>query len=166
MYFALLLIGLAFFIAVVVLIIMDSYMISTIFFLVAVILFIAAFVYSMLPRKKVKKNRTEYVAPYNCSVERVRFAINAFMVEKEFAPMAYLDEEVYKKGDGWLMARKFIKCTINDDNTVTIEGWIGTGVGNTVATEMNLKGFFGVLPKKQLVKDIEQLMFRIGVVSD
>ena len=166
MYFALLLIGLAFFIVGAVFFIMESFFIGTILCGVAFLLFIAAFVQSMVPRKHVKKNRTEYVANYNCSQERVRFAINAFMIEKEFAPMKYLDEEVYKKGDGWLMARKFIKYTINDDNTVTLEGWIATGVGKSVVTEMNLKGFLAGVPKQQLIKDIEQLKFRIGVLQD
>ena len=166
MYFALLFIGLAFFIVGIVLFMMESYLIGTIFCGVAFLLFMAAFLYSMIPRKHVKKNRTEYVANYNCSVERVRFAINAFMIEKEFEPMQYLDEEVYKKGDGWLMARKFIKCTINDDNTVTIEGWVGTGIGNSVGSEMNLQGFMGAVPKKELTKDIEELRFRLGILTD
>ena len=166
MYFALMLIGLVFFIVGIVLEIMEIYLVGAILCGVAFCLFIAAFLYSMIPRKHVKKIRTEYVANYNCSQERVRFAINAFMIEKEFVPMKYLDEDVYKKGDGWWMMRKFIKCTINDDNTVTIEGWVATGVGNSVCTEMNLKGFLAGVPKQQLIKDIEQLKFRIGVLSD
>lgn len=165
MYFALIFIGTIFFMAGIVLFVLDSYLVSTIFYVVAFLFFVAAILYHMLPRKHVKKHRTQYVANYNCSIERVRFAINAFMMEKEYNPMKYLDEDVFKKGNGWWMARKFIKCTINDDNTVTIEGWIGTGVGNTVATEMNLKGLMGFMPKQQLVKDIEELKFRIGNLS-
>ena len=166
MYFALLIIGLIFYIAGAVCSSMDEYLTATILFGVGVLLFIAAFLYSIIPRKHVNKKRTEFVAPYKCSKERVQFAVDIFMKEKEYKPMQYLDEEVYKKGNGWWLARRFIKYTINDDNTVLIEGWIGTGIGNSVATEMNLKGFFGGWPKQQVKKDIEELKFRIGILSD
>lgn len=158
--------GLICLIAGIVLFFMESYLIGTSLYGVAILFFIASFLYGIIPRKHVKKNRTTYVATYKCSVERVRFAINVFMIEKGFAPMKYLDEEVYKKGNGWWIMRKFIKCTINDDNTVTIEGWVATGVGSSVCTEVNLKGFLYGVPKKQLIQDIEQLKFRIGNLSD
>ena len=144
----------------------ENYIIAAILFGVGALCLVGGILYASLPRKHVKKKRTEYVATYNCSEERVRFAINSFMLEKEFKPLQYLDEEVYKKGNGWWMARRFIKYTINDDNTVTIEGWVSMGVGNVASTEDNLNGFLGFAPKQQLKKDIEELKTRIGNLAD
>lgn len=166
MYFALLIIGLISYLVGAVFSGMGQGLVAVIFFTVGVLLFLAAFLYNIIPRKHVKKNRTEYTATFNCCKERVQMAIEIFMKEKEFTLLKYGNEEVYKKGSGWWLARRFIKYTINDDNTVTIEGWVGLGVGNSVSPELKLKGFFGAMPKKELINLIEELKFRIGILSD
>ena len=134
--------------------------------IVGLLLVIAGFLYTTLPRKHVKKHRTPYTVEYKCSKERVQFAIDVFMKENEYDLLKYNDEDVYKKGSGWWLARRFIKCTVNDDNTVLIEGWISQGMGNAASTEIALTGFYGAWPKKILIGEIEELKNRISRLSD
>ena len=133
---------------------------------VGLLLVIAGFLYTVLPRKHVKKHRTPYSVEYKCSKERVQFAIDVFMKENEYEPLKYNGEDVYKKGSGWGLARRFIKCTINDDNTVLIEGWISQGMGSAASTEIALTGFFAAWPKKILIGEIEELKNRISRLAD
>lgn len=133
---------------------------------VGLLLIFAGFLYTVLPRKNVKKHRTPYTVQFKCSKERVQFAIDMFMQENEYRPLQYNDEYVFKKGSGFWMARRFIKCTVNDDNTVLIEGWISQGLGNSASTEIALTGFYGAWPKKILIGEIEELSTRIRNLAD
>ena len=144
----------------------ENFVIALVLFGAGILCVIAGILYNSLPRKNVKKHRTPYTAEYKCSKERVQFAIDMFMKDNDYRLMNYNGEEVYKKGNGWWIARRFIKCTINDDNTVLIEGWISSGVGNAASTEIALTGFYGAWPKKILIGEIEDLKTRIGHLSD
>ena len=135
-------------------------------FLGAILFIVGGFLINSLPRKNVKKKRTPYTAEFRCSKERVEFAIDVFMKENEYSRLKYNDEEVFKKGNGWWTMRRFIKCTINDDNTVLIEGWVSAGVGNAASTEIALTGFYGIALKKILIGEIQELKNRISNLSD
>ena len=135
-------------------------------FVAGILLIVAACLINSLPRKNVKKKRTPYTVEYKCRKERVEFAIDLFMKENEYTRLRYNDEDVFKKGNGWWTMRRFIKCTINDDNTVLIEGWVSAGVGNAASTEIALTGFYGAVPKKIVIGEIEELKNRISNLSD
>ena len=132
----------------------------------AVLLIVGGYLINSLPRKNVRKKRTPYTVEYKCSKERVEFAIDIFMKDNEYTHLKYNDEEVFKKGNGWWTMRRFIKCTINDDNTVLIEGWVSAGVGNAASTEIALTGFYGAVPKKILIGEIEELKNRISHLAE
>ncbi|MCH5152188.1 MAG: hypothetical protein J1F65_06005 [Clostridiales bacterium] len=144
----------------------ENFIVMFVLFICGLLFVIAGILYTNLPRKKVKKHRTPYTVEYKCSKERVQFAIDVFMKENEYEPLKYNDEDVYKKGNGWWLARRFIKCTINDDNTVLIEGWISQGMGSAASTEIALTGFYGAMLKKILIGEIEELRNRISNVED
>ena len=144
----------------------ENFVVLFVLFVCGLLLIIAGILYTNLPRKNVKKRRTPYTVQFHCSKERVQFAIDVFMKENEYDPLKYNDEEVYKKGNGWWLARRFIKCTINDDNTLLIEGWISSGMGNAASTEVALTGFYGAWPKKILIGEIEELKQRISNLAD
>ena len=143
-----------------------DYVKAGIFFGIGLVVLLVGWLINSIPRKNVKKNRTPYTAEYKCNPERVQYAIDLFMKEKGYALLKYNDEEVYKKGNGWVTPRKFIKCTINEDNTVLIEGWISNGVGNAASTEMSLTAFYAPRQKQHIIQEITELKFRIGALTE
>ena len=131
------------------------------------LLFIVAAAFtSSLPRKNVKKKRTEFTLWCRCDRAKAQEIIENFMREKDYAAVKYGDEEVYKKGSGWWTARKFIKCNIQDNYTMIVEGWISTGIGNQPNIEIDLNGFYGALPKNSVRADIAELEQRLRNISE
>ncbi len=65
-------------------------------------------------------------------------------------------ESVWKNGTGLMTAMKFIKVEYAQNN-ITISAWVQTGVGNVGGNEMDLTGFVAAIPKKQLLKVIEEI---------
>ena len=128
-------------------------------------IFAGAFVSSM-PKKNVKKKRTEFTLWCRCDKAKAQEIIDNFMREKNYIAIKYGDEDVYKKGSGWWTARKFIKCEICDNNTMIVEGWISAGIGNKPNIEMDLKGFYGALPQNTIRRDIAELEQRLRNISE
>ena len=145
---------------------MENGIVFLVLAVVGLLTIIAGFLANTLPRKKVRKHRTAFTTEYKCNPERVQFAIDLFMKENEYERLQYNDEEVFLKGRGWLLARRFIKCTINDDNTVLIEGWVSSGMGKAASTEEALTGFYAMAPKKILTGEIQELQARISNLAD
>ncbi|MCH5163394.1 MAG: hypothetical protein J1F36_00085 [Clostridiales bacterium] len=133
---------------------------------VGLLFIIAGAFASSLPRKNVKKKRTEFTLWCRCDKAKAQEIIDNFMREKDYVAIKYGDEDVYKKGSGWWTARKFIKCEICDNNTMIVEGWISAGIGNKPNTEIDLNGFYGALPKNAVRGDIAELEQRLRNISE
>ena len=69
-----------------------------------------------------------------------------------FKEVSYNGETVWKKGTGLLTAMQYIKIEFTD-STLVVSGWVQAGVGN----EMALNGIVAAVPKKSVMKVIEQI---------
>lgn len=66
-------------------------------------------------------------------------------------------ENVWKNGIGFWTAMKYIKIEYADASTVVISGWIRPMGGS----DMNLEGFVGAIPKKQVMNVIKEIQAAI-----
>ena len=127
--------------------------------------FVTLIVNNVIPRK-AKKNRTTFQLWYKCDREKAEEVILNFLKEMKFVASKYGDETVYRKGDGWWTARKFITYAITDENVVTVEGWIAAGTGKRPGTETNLhQGIYGGIPRENLKAMIAELETRLKNIS-
>lgn len=62
-------------------------------------------------------------------------------------------ETVWKCGVGFWTAMKYMKIEFHENNEIEISGWIRAALG----TEQDLSGFVGAIPKKQVMKVIEEI---------
>ena len=67
-------------------------------------------------------------------------------------------ENVWTCGMGLLAAVKYVKIEFNNDNTLTLSGWIKTTVP---AEEQDLNGFVGAIPKKQVKNILKEIQSAI-----
>lgn len=65
-----------------------------------------------------------------------------------FKEVSYNGETVWKKGTGLLTAMQYIKI---------VSGWVQAGVGSVGGNEMALNGIVAAVPKKSVMKVIEQI---------
>ena len=83
--------------------------------------------------------------------------VEAILQSKDLQPKeTKSDEHVWKNGIGLLTAMKFVKTEYSSDK-IQLSAWIQTGVGNIGGKEMDLTGVVGAIPKRQLMKIIEEI---------
>ncbi len=66
-------------------------------------------------------------------------------------------ENVWKCGNGLWTAIKYIKIEYASQDTMIVSGWVRPMGGS----EMDLSGFVGALPKKQVLKVIREIQIAI-----
>ena len=101
--------------------------------------------------------RTSMTIPYSCSLEEAQEKISSILAKKKFK-MATIEtgENVWKKGTGMMTAMQFVKVDFWQDECVLL-AWVQVGFGIIVGGEMDLTGVVGALPKKQLMKVLEEI---------
>ena len=100
--------------------------------------------------------RTIINLPLRNSVdESYNTAVN-FLQANCFKVVSYNGETVLKKGTGLLTAMQYIKIEFTD-TTLVVAGWVQAGVGSVGGNEMALNGIVAAVPKKSVMKVIEQI---------
>ena len=100
--------------------------------------------------------RTIINLPLRNSVdESYNTAVNILQVNG-FKEVSYIGETVWKKGTGLLTAMQYIKIEFTD-TTLVVSGWVQAGVGSVGGNEMALNGIVAAVPKKSVMKVIEQI---------
>lgn len=104
--------------------------------------------------------RTIINLPLRSSVdESYNTAVNILQANG-FKEVSYNGETVWKKGTGLLTAMQYIKIEFTDtitDTTLIVSGWVQAGVGSVGGNEMALNGIVAAVPKKSVMKVIEQI---------
>ncbi len=86
-----------------------------------------------------------------------------YLSSEGFEIISFEGQTVWKKGYGFFQAPQFVRCTYQN-NTVCLEAWIKFAIlPGVYLGEMNLKGFFGAVPKGLLKSRVEAL---IGLMSN
>lgn len=78
------------------------------------------------------------------------------LTQNGFKPKDYKGEAVWKKGTGMATSMQFVKVAPFDD-ALGIQAWVQSGIGDVGLREQCLDGFVGALPKKMLLKVVEQI---------
>lgn len=114
--------------------------------LVGVVVFILT---NVISSKTVKKNRTNFFIESTLSKDELQEKLTNFFETQGYQLINYLDEKVYRKGNGVITGRRFLKYEFAEGG-VNVECWISTGIGNAVTTEtpLNDSGFGWVLKKE------------------
>jgi len=102
--------------------------------------------------------RSTFTVPYYQSFQQTETTINNILGSQGYCSHDLHGESVWKKGTGLLTAIHYIKIEYSEKD-VTISGWVQTGMGNIeMSKEMDLNGFFGVIPKSSVKKVIDQII--------
>ena len=96
--------------------------------------------------------------PVNKSPEQIADITARYMSAQGFMLAAVKDEQVWKKGDGFLVAPQLVSVkTIA--GSVKVEAWIKFALLPFVFVgEMGLDGFFGAIPKGMLRDKVTMLV--------
>lgn len=101
--------------------------------------------------------RTSIKTSYNCSYEEAERKINSILSQKGFKMTTLkTGEKVWKKGTGLMTAMQFVKVDFSQ-NEFIMSAWVQAGIGSVGGKEMDLTGVVGALPKKQLMKVLEEI---------
>ena len=105
---------------------------------------------------KRKRFETDFVI--NQPNEFVKFIVQDFFSKEGFTYTEYNGEYVWKKGNGWVTAPQFIKVDYMNGQ-IHIEAWLKMVLlPGVYFSEMNLKGGYGILLKKELQKTVDSLI--------
>lgn len=88
---------------------------------------------------------------------RAENAINGILQSNRFKQKIINGEIVWKKGGGWI-GGKCLKFLFSEDQ-IMIFAWVTPNFGED--KEYNLDGFYGFVPKKQLLGVIEQIKIAV-----
>lgn len=101
--------------------------------------------------------RTSIKASYSCSYDEAERKINSILFQKGFKPTTLkTGENVWKKGIGLLTAMQFVKVDFTQ-NEFIMSAWVQAGIGSISGGEMDLTGVVAALPKRQLMKVLEEV---------
>ena len=101
--------------------------------------------------------RTSMTIPYSCSLDEAQEKISSILSKKKFKMTTIkTGENVWKKGTGLMTAMQFVKVDFGQNECV-LSAWIQVGLGSVGGGEMDLTGVVGALPKKQLMKVLEEI---------
>lgn len=105
--------------------------------------------------------RSQFVIPFTASFEETNQKIESILKENGFFLKDYHGETVWKKGTGAMTAMQYIKLEYGQ-GSVTLYGWVQAGLGDVGGKEMDLKGFFGAMPKQSLLKVIKKIQAAVS----
>lgn len=101
--------------------------------------------------------RSTFEIKFSCGHEQAKQQIEAILRQKNFhLETLKTGETVWKCGVGLLTAMKFIKVEYGNQR-ISLSAWVQVGIGSTGGREMALDGFTAAIPKKQLMKTIEEI---------
>lgn len=100
--------------------------------------------------------RTILVLNYSKDTAKTQFDAETVLKKNGYKQVDYKGEQVWKKGTGLMTAMEFIKIEYSP-SYLTIYGWTQVGVGKAGLSEMSLDGVVAMLPKKAVMKVIEQI---------
>lgn len=100
--------------------------------------------------------RTIINLPLRNSVDESYNTTVNILQANSFKEVSYNGETVWKKGTGLLTAMQYIKIEFTD-TTLVVSGWVQAGVGSVGGNEMALNGIVAAVPKKSVMKVIEQI---------
>ncbi len=102
-------------------------------------------------------SRSNFTIQHNLSFAEAQNKVLSVLQNNSFNEKTLkTGETVWKNGTGLMTAMKFIKVEYAQ-NSITIYAWVQTGIGDIGGGEMDLTGFVAALPKKQLLKVIEEI---------
>ncbi len=105
-----------------------------------------------------KRKRFETDFAINQPDEFVKFIVQDFFSKEGFTYIEYNGEYVWKKGNGWVTAPQFIKVDYISGQ-IHMEAWLkNVLLPGIYFGEMNLKGGYGILLKKELQKTVDSLI--------
>lgn len=100
--------------------------------------------------------RTSIRVPFSANIETVDQTIRQILIDEGFNQKNINGEVCWKKGTGLATAMQYAKVEYTQ-NEVVLSGWIQAGVGSLAGPEMDLNGFVGAIPKKQLLKRLNKI---------
>ena len=95
--------------------------------------------------------RYQRIFPVVDSKENSFAKVQAFLTEKKFKYETMDGQKVFRKGDGFWMASRYIRLSYAD-NFVRLEAWV-----DVMGDEMDLEGAVGAAAKKPLRKIVDQV---------
>lgn len=101
--------------------------------------------------------RTTIQIPYTCSFDDAQSRVERILTLRGFHQQALVTgETVWKHGLGLMTAMKYVKVEYGE-KMVTLSAWVQVGIGSIGGGEMALTGITAALPKKQLMKVLEEI---------
>ncbi len=101
--------------------------------------------------------RTSIKTSYSCSYDEAQRKISAILYQKGFKTTTLkTGEKVWKKGTGLMTAMQFVKVDFGQ-NEFIMSAWVQAGIGSVGGGEMDLTGVVAALPKRQLMKVLEEI---------
>lgn len=95
----------------------------------------------------------------NCNNPQESYKIvESILISNKYKNINENNENVWKCGNGFWTAMKYIKVEFSENNTLILSGWIRAMGGS----EQNLEGFVGAVPKKQIMDVLKQIQTRIN----
>lgn len=102
------------------------------------------------------KSRTTFTIPFTEDFQITDGKIRSILSADGYKEMDKNGEIVWKMGTGMMTAMHFIKLEYTEC-AIEVSGWVQTGMGDIGGKEMDLKGFVGIIPKKQVLKTIDKV---------
>lgn len=101
--------------------------------------------------------RTTIKTSYTCSYDEAQRKISSVLSQKGFKITTIkTGEKVWKKGTGLMTAMQFVKIDFAQ-NEFIMSAWVQMGIGSVGGKEMDLTGVVGAIPKKHLMKVLEEI---------
>ncbi len=101
-------------------------------------------------------SRTVINVRYTCDYRKANTIITDILTSSGYKQIDYMNESVWRNGLGLMTAMKYIKVEFSTDS-VTLSGWVCTGIGSISGAEMDLSGIVGALPKKQVISVLDKI---------
>lgn len=102
-------------------------------------------------------SRTSFTFSFSRDIENAIRNVENVLAQNGYKKINQNNEEIWKKGTGLMSGVKFIKTEFSQ-NSLTLYGWVKTGLGGP---EMDLSGFALAVPKKSVMKVIEQIKMSV-----
>lgn len=100
--------------------------------------------------------RTIIRVPFTADVDNTYNMVVSILQSNGYKEISYNGETVWKKGVGLLTAMQYIKIQF-EENLLSVSGWVQAGLGSKGGSEMALNGVVAAVPKKSVMKVIEEI---------
>lgn len=101
--------------------------------------------------------RTNIKLRYSCDFDTAESKVTGILARNGFKQITIKSgENVWKKGTGIMTAMQYVKTEFSADEVI-LSAWVQAGLGSVGGSEMDLTGFVAALPKRQLLKVLEEI---------